>query len=98
MRGFAIVGTILVLAGCGATVDTRNEMLAAKVSLKTCLTQHPQDTQPCNGALAAYQADLAAYQAMSQLGMMTASATGYSSLGNAQDQPRQDGFWSIGAR
>jgi hypothetical protein len=74
-------------------------MLAAKAALKSCLAQHPQDTQPCNGALAAYQADLAAYQAMSQPGMMTASAaTGYSSLGDAHDQLRQDGFWSIGAR
>jgi hypothetical protein len=35
---------------------------------------------------------------MSQPGVLTASATGYISLGKAQDQPRQDQFWSIGAR
>jgi hypothetical protein len=73
-------------------------MLGAKAALKACLAQHPQDMQPCSGALAAYHADLAAYRAMSQPGLMTASAASHGSVDVAQDQVRQDEFWSIGAR
>jgi hypothetical protein len=73
-------------------------MLAAKVALKACLAQHPQDMQPCNGALAAYRADLAAYQAISQPGVMTASVASQGNLDVAQDQLRRNEFWSIGAR
>jgi len=79
-------------------VDTRDEMLAAKAALKSCLAQHPRDVEPCNSASAGYQADLAAYQALSQPGMLTASAAGHTDLAALQDQRRQDEFWSIGAR
>jgi hypothetical protein len=87
MKRLAIVGAMMALTGCGAATDGRNEMLASKVALKTCLAQHPQDVQPCTGAMAAYQADLAAFQAMSPSGVMIAS--GDSQMSRKSD-PQQD--------
>jgi hypothetical protein len=86
MKRLVIVIAILVLTGCAATerVSARNELLASKATLKTCLAQHPQDVQTCNGVSAAYQADLAAYQAISPSGVMMANGGG---VGDVRSQP-----------
>jgi hypothetical protein len=85
MKRLVIVGAILALTGCAATerVDARNELLA----LKTCLSQHLQDARVCNGASAAYQADL----------VMMASKGALDDLG-PQASPQPDGGWSFAAR
>lgn len=63
MRRFLIIGAAaLALSGCA--LAARMDMAESKAALKACLAQHPQDTNACNGAAMAYQADLAAYQAM----------------------------------
>jgi hypothetical protein len=104
MKRLVIMGAILVLAGCAGTetVDARNELQASKAALKTCLAQHPQDVRVCNGASAAYQADLAAYQAISRPSLI-ASSGGLNDLGpQASPAPvawgQYDGGWSFAAR
>jgi hypothetical protein len=78
MKRLVIVGAILVLTGCAGTetVDARNELQASKATLKTCLAQHPQDVRACSGVSAAFQADLAAYQAISRPNPAMAMASG----------------------
>lgn len=104
MKRLVIVGAILVLTGCAGTetVDARNELQASKAALKACLAQHPQDVRMCNGASAAYQADLAAYQAFSRPSLI-ASRGGLNDLGpQARPAPvewgQYDGGWSFAAR
>lgn len=104
MKRVVIVGAILMLTGCAGTeaVNARNELQASKAALKTCLSQHPQDVRACNGASAAYQADLAGYQAIF-LPSLIASRGGFNDLGLQASPPpvarvQYDGGWSFAAR
>jgi len=98
MKLILISGAMLALCGCAVGMDARNEMLASKTVFKGCLAQHRQDTKACDGPSAAFQADLAAYQAMPR--PVTADVSGgrqmpYSDV--AVPQSHSD-FSSFGAR
>ncbi len=71
ISGVARTALAVVLAGsvaaCGiaAKVNARDDMETSRAAYKACLVQHSQKVAACDGPREAYQADLAAYRAMS---------------------------------
>jgi hypothetical protein len=99
MKLILISAAMLALCGCAAGVDARNEMLASKTAFKRCLAEHPQDAKACDGASAAFQADLAAYQALPQsIAMSGGGGDQMVYADRAAAPPRQSDFASFGAR
>lgn len=93
MRRLLIVGAVAVaLSGC--TLAARMDMAQSKAALKACLAQHPQDVQACAGAQAAYQADLAAYQAMPRPVMVSAGGDDWLE-GQMQAQQLHNDLWAL---
>ncbi|MCF8495783.1 MAG: hypothetical protein K9G62_03850 [Alphaproteobacteria bacterium] len=64
---FVLLMTIGLLSGCGAAsiMNARSDMEQSKVNYKNCLAQHPKDINSCNGAKAAYEADMEAFKTTS---------------------------------
>jgi hypothetical protein len=57
----------IALAGCGiaAKVDARNNMQSSLTVYRSCLQQHAQAPEYCEGPRLAYEADMQAYRATS---------------------------------
>jgi hypothetical protein len=98
MKLILIAGAMLALCGCAAGVDARNDMLASKAAFKSCLAQHPDNVKACDSASAAFQADLAAYQALPRQVTMDVGAGEQMPYNDRAVPPSQSGFTSFGAR
>jgi hypothetical protein len=98
MKLILISAAMLALCGCAAGVDARSDMLASKTAFKGCLAQHPDNVKACEGASAAFQADLAAYQALPRQVTMDVSAGEPMPYNDRAVPPSQSGFTSFGAR
>ena len=98
MKLILISAAMLALCGCAAGVDARNEMLASKTAFKGCLAEHPQDAKACDGPSAAFQADLAVYQALPRQVTMDVSGGGQIPYSDRVMPQSQSDFASFGAR